>query len=1415
MDEREKAFFSKEQLVSILDHSPTAIVVSTLDTHQLLYANAAAQKAFHPDCKEDPATCYQAFGYNSSCPACPVGQLSGEELYTRELDFPESGQAYQLSGQIIDWVGRKAHIEYIRDISEQRRLERKLTDANEKTRGIIDAIPGGVAIYKVSDILETVYFSGGVAELTGYSVEEYRELIKGDAAELTYPEDTAMVLSALQEMLRSHTTADLEFRKQHRDGHIVWVHAQAKQIGEEDGCPLVQCVFHNISAFKEAQQELHHLINSIPGGIASYRVENGRFIPTFYSNGVMELSGHTREEYGDLESYDAMGTIYEQDRPRVLAAAQAALQSGEVLDVSYRMRHKNGKLIWVHLNGRRMGPLSSSPRFYAVFTGMSQESRLFQSIANETADGIYVIDQKTYELLYISEAKKLFPGEQPNVGQSCYEALHGRSEPCEFCTLKTYGPDGRDHEFSVNGTDRFYIARFKETDWNGIPAYVQYIRDATDEVRTRREKERLEAYYQALVQNLPGGIAVIRCEPDGRMTPEYISEGFAAMTQMTMEEVLSLYQDNVYAGIHSDDVASIQKKLQEFMEKGEGHLDITGRMKKGGGGYLWVKAALSTLGTSDGVRRLYLVYTDITKTVEEKEQLIQQHEDLILQHYRKPGPDTLVLGHCNITQNKIIEIWDATDSELLDTFGGVREDFFSGLASLVADPKEQQEFKSLFLNAPALAAFQRKDTEQLLNCFIRLPREKKGRYVQFKMILVEAPDTGDVTGILTVTDITGKTIADRILHQISVTSHDYVADLDLDEDSYTLLTCNPNAGCVPPHAGCHSGLVAEMAQSMVVPKDQEQYVKALELPEMKRRLQKENVYTVSYSLTDERGDFRTKNIIVSAIDLRLGRACLTCTDITDSVREQQGLLNMLAYTFELAGIITVSDGRFVMYTRQTVLENLPPHLLDDYDASVKSFTESYLSEDGRESIRDQFRLKAMLQRLSEKPAGYDFVFCCQTAEGLRYKQINVLWGDAGHRTVCMVRGDVTEILATERESKKSLEKALNLAEEANRAKSDFLSAMSHDIRTPMNAIMGMTNLAVTHLGDQERVADCLKKISYSSKHLLSLINDVLDMSKIEQSKIKLNRANLSLPGLVDELSVMLSSQAIEAGLHMTVRTENIVHPRFYGDSLRINQILINLLSNAIKFTPKGGRVDFLAEEVPPAHGTDQVRYRFTVSDTGIGMTEDFISHMFDPFARGGRAQHIEGTGLGLSITKGLVERMGGKITVESRVDEGSTFRVELESEKAPEPAPIMPKVHNQNEIGNEPGSLFSGRTFLVAEDNAINAEILCELLKMYGAEAVVKADGMLAVRAFEEAVSGTYDAILMDIQMPEMNGYEATEAIRRMNRPDAKTIPIVAMTANAFSEDVQKALDAGMNAHVAKPIDVDVLQETLYKVLMG
>ena len=414
----------------------------------------------------------------------------------------------------------------------------------------------------------------------------------------------------------------------------------------------------------------------------------------------------------------------------------------------------------------------------------------------------------------------------------------------------------------------------------------------------------------------------------------------------------------------------------------------------------------------------------------------------------------------------------------------------------------------------------------------------------------------------------------------------------------------------------------------------------------------------------------------------------------------------------------------------------------------------------------------------------------------------------------------TQAMKEMEESNKKLKKAkditteaLQTAENANKAKTDFLSNMSHDIRTPMNAIIGMTSLIRHDAGNKAKVIEYADKIDISSQHLLGIINDVLDMSKIEAGKTVFKYTDFSILDFITELNTIFHSQIDEKNQTFTIIKENIRHEWVNGDQVHLMQIFSNLVSNAVKYTQEGGKIQFLVEECETKSSV-YAKYRFLVSDNGMGMSADFKDTIFDAFTRAesSMTNKIQGTGLGMAITKNLVEAMGGTIDVESELGQGSCFEVLIDLRIAED---RFVSSAEQAEKDEPAGNVLKGMRFLCAEDNELNAEILMELLKIEGAECTICENGKRVLEAFEQSAPGDYDMILMDVQMPVMNGYEATKAIRRSSHELAKTIPIIAMTANAFSEDIQHSLAAGMNAHVSKPVEMKVLEKTIRSIKSG
>ncbi|MBR3243314.1 MAG: response regulator [Parasporobacterium sp.] len=677
------------------------------------------------------------------------------------------------------------------------------------------------------------------------------------------------------------------------------------------------------------------------------------------------------------------------------------------------------------------------------------------------------------------------------------------------------------------------------------------------------------------------------------------------------------------------------------------------------------------------------------------------------------------------------------------------------------------------------------------------------------------------------------------------------------------------------------------------------------------------------------------------------------SDITDK-REQaesdralrSAVIEALTSPYDSVWLINdIESEKFELYRIDKDLTHLmPAHVavkITKFSEALAFYSNLVLEED-RPGFLEAVSLENIVKNTDSKRI-YSILFRRVFETGVRYYRLEFAKLDLPGGKTGIVAGfkDVDEEVRKDQQIQQALREAVDAANSSNQAKSDFLSSMSHDIRTPMNGIIGMTAIAANNLDDRERVADCLRKIKESSSHLLSLINEVLDMNKIESGKIELMEDEFNLAELIDTMLAMTRSQ-IQAHEHsFRVNIVNLEHEQVIGDSRRIQQVFVNIMSNAIKYTPDGGKISLTVKESPTkAH--DFGNYQFIFEDNGYGMTEEFLQHLFEPFSRANDKQTagIQGTGLGMTITRNIVRMMGGDISVESIYGEGSKFTVsmylkfqkktdinfdsfidlrllvadddpvccettceilndmkmnsewvlsgkaavervrarheqdrdfsaviidwklpdqdglktarkirelvgdempiilfsaydwteiEQEAKEAGVSAFISKPVfrtklatlfdslfNKENSAGDYDAPLHSleemgldGRRVLLAEDLEINAEIATDFLEMAGLEVDWAHDGAQAVEKLSASPDGYYSMIFMDIQMPNMNGYEAAKAIRAMDRAYAKEIPIVAMTADAFADDIMNSKKAGMNDHISKPIDIEVLAKVL------
>ena len=531
----------------------------------------------------------------------------------------------------------------------------------------------------------------------------------------------------------------------------------------------------------------------------------------------------------------------------------------------------------------------------------------------------------------------------------------------------------------------------------------------------------------------------------------------------------------------------------------------------------------------------------------------------------------------------------------------------------------------------------------------------------------------------------------------------------------------------------------------------------------------------------------------------------------DMIAHQEKLFSQLVQDFDSVSVVNLDTGEKKQFSVRGAFIGFKSDLnkLTDYRSYVECFADKIVFADDRKDFRLSMRRDKIIEGLKEEPS-YHIRFRAKINDEIIYYQVNIFKdpSDEVNNTVIIGIRNVDEETKLAIKQRDLLEEAKNKAEVANKAKSSFLFNMSHDIRTPMNAIIGFTDIALQSKDNPERLADCLDKVQRSSAHLLKLVDDILDMARIENGKIELEETDANLITVIKDLSAIIQGTAEKKNIQFSLSLEDISDSHISLDVVRFNRIMMNILSNAVKYTNPGGHVLFTVKQVSSSRN-NICSYEFIVADNGIGMTKDFVRHIYDSFSRerSSTISGVEGTGLGMSITKGLIDKMGGKISIKTQQRKGTTVTVRL-------PIKLRDVSADSDSLEKETAkkelrTSFEGYRVLLAEDNMLNREIAKTILEQKQLEVDIAEDGVVALDKVRNAEPGYYDLVFMDIQMPFMNGYTATRMIRQLKDDPRANIPIIAMTANAFEEDKKLALEAGMNGHLAKPIKTDELLKIL------
>lgn len=529
--------------------------------------------------------------------------------------------------------------------------------------------------------------------------------------------------------------------------------------------------------------------------------------------------------------------------------------------------------------------------------------------------------------------------------------------------------------------------------------------------------------------------------------------------------------------------------------------------------------------------------------------------------------------------------------------------------------------------------------------------------------------------------------------------------------------------------------------------------------------------------------------------------------------QQEIMFNELVEDFESISVVDIETGDTIRFSVRGIFEKLEKDIekLTDYKSHIDYFANHIVYKDDVDTYLQSMDKDKIIEKL-RKDATYFFNFRINLKGEILYYQIKIVRDPSSKERQLVIIGIRNVDAETKQaiEHRKQLEEAKEKAEVANKAKSTFLFNMSHDIRTPMNAIMGFTDMALAASNNPVKVEDYLKKVKLSSDHLLKLVDDILDMARIENGKIELEETNADLIKVIKNITSIIQGAAEQKNIGFSLYLENISNSDICIDVLRFNRIMINILTNAIKYTKPGGRVIFTVKQLSSPK-KNMCQYEFVVDDNGIGMSKDFVRHIFDSFSRerSSTISGVKGTGLGMSITKGLLDKMGGVIKIKTQQRKGTTVFVRLSLKLHSGTEKLPDKESEKKEIRTD----FNGYRVLLVEDNMLNREIAMEILQQKGLSVDIAEDGVVALEKIKLTDKDYYDLVFMDIQMPFMNGYTATRMIRQQKKGYYSDLPIIAMTANAFEEDKKMALEAGMNGHLTKPIKQDELLAVLNKFL--
>lgn len=1169
-----------------------------------------------------------------------------------------------------------------------------------------------------------------------------------------------------------------------------------------------------------ALEQHRKLFDSAPCGIGLFPIHGGQHA-IYLNSTYYNVIGYTEEEYLSISDDPVVILIHEDDRHRVRKFLEAPEE--ECVDSECRYIRKDGTFVWIKLN-TALVEVEGQRLIFASFVDITKEKELEDQLTFLTKSIAYSIsiirveDGKLF-LEYANDTFAKFTGYSVEQYASDVEVWTKRSvdqntfdkmDTLVQAAISTGQPQTIEYPFRRDDGSLVWLRRrfsVIASSRHGSYRLLSATEDITDQ-KTAQEEIALRDEAMYIVDKSLSAGTIINGLSLGRPLL-YVSDNFVSFLGYTKEEFQQMHRSLYADVIHPEDYERVVGLNDRYARERPACYEMEFRFMRKDGSVFWTLEKATFIEDFRGAPAYLSVFIDITS---------QKHAELEL--YERNIMFELLLEHSNLS------MWTYDIStkvaQLISSKNHIRLISREGTANYPETLLSQGYFRQSSIDD--LLKLMRQVNAGMETACSDIWYEPQGATPWCDHVTYINICTDDGTILRTVgiaEDVTDQRLAqqrykEELDHQRNLNSDSLVAKLlcNLSENSVVNIFSNyPNL--IPKIGSTYdeckeilvgAGSTTEDRRHIREFLDASTIIQAFKQGESSRyleyrhRVDQGQVIWVNCSTKVYR-DARSSDI----------KCFIYLLDVSEEHMMQDILGRVAEMDFDYIACLELKKDSFALFAGEGVEKYALSMQTDAYEETMRAFVKTYMAPQDIDSMTKVMLRDTIRKELDAKKYLTFTAKVMDLSGEAAYKRFEFFYLNRENQQVIATRTDITDVIDAEQRQQKILEDALAQARQASAAKSAFLSNMSHDIRTPMNAIVNMTNFALAVPSNPPETNDYLAVVAQSSTLLLQLINDMLDMGRIESGNVTIAQAPFDLIECLDKVFQIIDPLSEAKSQALTMDRSGMVHTKFIGDEMKLSQVLINLLSNAVKFTPEGGRVSLIAKEFDALRSGD-IPIELTVVDNGIGISKKDLKSIFRPFLRVENVpvRNTEGSGLGLTICKNYVELMGGRLTVDSEPGKGSVFTIELSfrAEQRVRPAPAHEELRQEQDPYD-----FTDRRALLVEDNEINRVIAAKMLEESGFTVECAVNGEEAVRIFTDSPEGRFDIVYMDIQMPIKNGYDATREIRDSCHPQAMTIPIVAMTANVFADDVEQSHLAGMNAHIGKPLSRDVLVEVTAKLL--